>query len=65
MGYGVKVLSFVCAMVVVQPLQNLMWQHQSGMQSSAVNNTGISHTTFQRIQNLQELDEALAKILII
>lgn len=61
MGYGVKVLSFVCAMVVVQPLQNLMWQHQSGMQSSAVNNTGISHTTFQRIQNLQELDEALAK----
>ncbi len=61
MGYGVKVLSFVCAMVVVQPLQNLMWQHQSGMQSSAVNNTGISHIKFQRIQNLQELDEALAK----
>lgn len=61
MGYGVKVLSFVCAMVVVQPLQNLMWQHQSGMQSSAVNNTGISHIKFQRIQNLQELDEVLAK----
>ncbi|OOF53197.1 protein-disulfide reductase DsbD [Rodentibacter genomosp. 2] len=60
LGYGVKVLSFVCAMVAVQPLQNLMWQHPLGQQS-AVKNTEISHIKFQRIQNLQELDEVLAK----
>lgn len=59
LGYGVKVLAFVCAMVTVQPLQNLLWQNQSVTQS-AVNNTDISHVKFQRIQNLQELNEALA-----
>ncbi|OOF36259.1 protein-disulfide reductase DsbD [Rodentibacter heidelbergensis] len=57
LGYGVKVLSLVCAMVAVQPLQQLVWQDQQ----SAVENTVISHTPFQRIQNLQELDELLAK----
>ncbi|OOF42377.1 protein-disulfide reductase DsbD [Rodentibacter rarus] len=57
LGYGVKVLSLVCAMVAVQPLQQLVWQNQQ----SAVKNTAISHTPFQRIQNLQELDEVLAK----
>ncbi|OOF49940.1 protein-disulfide reductase DsbD [Rodentibacter genomosp. 1] len=60
LGYAVKVLSFVCAMMAVQPLQNLIWQEQSGLQS-ALNNPEISHIKFQRIQNLQELDEALAK----
>ncbi|OOF52732.1 protein-disulfide reductase DsbD [Rodentibacter genomosp. 2] len=60
LGYAVKVLSFVCAMMAVQPLQNLIWQEQSGLQS-AVSNPEISHIKFQRIQNLQELDEALAK----
>ncbi|OOF44980.1 protein-disulfide reductase DsbD [Rodentibacter rarus] len=57
LGYGVKVLSLVCAMVAVQPLQQLVWQDQQ----SAVKNTVISYTPFQRIQNLQELDELLAK----
>ncbi|OOF44941.1 protein-disulfide reductase DsbD [Rodentibacter trehalosifermentans] len=57
LGYGVKVLSLLCAMVAVQPLQQLVWQDQQ----SAVKNTVISHTPFQRIQNLQELDELLAK----
>ncbi|OOF77909.1 protein-disulfide reductase DsbD [Rodentibacter caecimuris] len=60
LGYAVKVLSFVCAMMAVQPLQNLIWQEQSSLRS-AVNNPEISHIKFQRIQNLQELDEALAK----
>lgn len=60
LGYGVKVLAFICAMITVQPLQNLLWQDQSATQS-AVENTEISHIKFQRVQNLQELEEALAK----
>lgn len=58
-GYVLKILALVCAMIAVQPLQNLVWQNHAGTQS-AVKNEGVSHVKFQRIQNLQELDNALA-----
>ncbi|OOF60092.1 protein-disulfide reductase DsbD [Rodentibacter myodis] len=59
-GHSVKILAFVCAMISVQPLQNLVWQDQF-ISQSAVKNTEVSHIKFQRIENLQELDEALAQ----
>ncbi|BFU60902.1 MULTISPECIES: protein-disulfide reductase DsbD [Rodentibacter] len=60
MGYVMKIFAFGCAMIAVQPLQNFVWQNQSGAQS-AVNNTEVSQVKFQRIQNLQELDEVLSQ----
>ena len=62
-GYGVKILSFSLAMITVQPLQNWMWQTQisSADTKSAVENPAISHITFQRIKNTEELDIALAE----
>lgn len=60
LGYAVKILSFSGAMICVQPLQNWLWQPQLAMQS-AVKNTEVSQMTFQRIQTLRELDDALAK----
>ena len=60
LGYAVKILSCSGAMICVQPLQSWLWQPQPATQS-AVKNTEVSQMTFQRIQTLRELDDALAK----
>lgn len=59
LGYTVKICSFVCAMIAVQPLQSLVWNSVSSQ--SAVKNEEVSQVKFQRIHNLKELDEALEK----
>ena len=57
-GYALKIISLGMAMIAVQPLQNWVWQTERPQ--SAVENVAVSSVHFQRTQNLQELDLALA-----
>lgn len=57
-GYALKVLSFVAAMIAVQPLQQWVWQLPKAQ--SAVENPQVLPTKFQRIETLTELEQALA-----
>lgn len=61
LGYAVKIVSLILAMVSVQPLQNWLWQSGQFNEQSAVENRAISKIRFQRIQNSEELDRALAE----
>lgn len=64
-GYAIKIVALMAAMVTVQPLQQWLWSPSKEMQAetqtkSAVENSRVLTNSFQRIHNLTELDHALA-----